>query len=73
MILASASGLDPHISQEAALLQVKRVARARGFDEAMQNKIIELIKKMTENRQFFLLGEPRINVFLLNLKTDSLK
>ncbi len=73
MVTASASGLDPHISPIAALLQVSRVAQARGMDAAGQEKLINLVNDLTENRQFSFLGEPRINVFLLNLKIDSLK
>jgi potassium-transporting ATPase KdpC subunit len=73
MVTASASGLDPHISLSAALLQVPRVVQARGMDNAKQSQIVNLIYDMTENRQFSLLGEPRINVFLLNLSIDNLK
>jgi len=73
MLTASASGLDPHISPAAALLQLTRVAKARGMDKNKQHQIIGLINDMTEKRQFSLLGEPRINVFLLNLRLDSLK
>jgi K+-transporting ATPase ATPase C chain len=73
MITASASGLDPHISPEAALLQVDRVVQARRMNNNEKTKIIDLINIMTQKRQFSLLGEPRINVFLLNLKLDSLK
>jgi len=73
MVTASASGLDPHISPTAALLQVSRVAQARGMDKRKQDQIVNLINDLTEKRQFSLLGEPRINVFLLNLKIDSLK
>jgi len=72
MITASASGLDPHISPTAALLQISRIAEARGMDKEKQDKLINLVNDMTENRQFSILGEPRINVFLLNLKIDSL-
>jgi K+-transporting ATPase ATPase C chain len=73
MVTASASGLDPHISPIAAFLQVGRVAQARGMDQAGQEKLINLVNDLMENRQFSFLGEPRINVFLLNLKIDSLK
>jgi K+-transporting ATPase ATPase C chain len=73
MVTASASGLDPHISPAAALLQVSRVARARGIDKAGQDKLVLLVNDLTEKRQFSLLGEPRINVFRLNLMTDSLR
>lgn len=73
MIFASGSGLDPHISPEAALLQLKRVAKERGFDPAMESNLAEIIQNLTEDRQFFIFGEPRINVIQLNLMTDSLK
>jgi len=73
MVTASASGLDPHISSAAALLQVSRVAQARGMDKIGQDKLVTLINDLMEDRQFSILGEPRINVFLLNLKIDSLK
>jgi K+-transporting ATPase ATPase C chain len=72
MVTASASGLDPHISPTAAFLQISRIAEARGLDTAEQDKLIDLVNDLTENRQFSFLGEPRINVFLLNLKIDSL-
>ena len=73
MVTASASGLDPHISPIAALLQISRIAQAREMDKVEQDKLIDLVNALTENRQFSFLGEPRINVFLLNLKIDSLK
>ena len=73
MLTASASGLDPHISPAAAFLQISRISEARGMDKAEQDKLIELVNDLTENRQFSFLGEPRINVFLLNLRIDSLK
>ncbi len=73
MVTASASGLDPHISPAAALLQVSRVAQARGMDKAGQDKLVTLINDLTEERQYSIFGEPRINVLFLNLKTDSLK
>ena len=73
MIFASGSGLDPHISPEAALLQLKRVASARNFNEAQIQKIQQLIENKTEEPQFFLFGEPRINVFELNLALDNIR
>ncbi|MCE5175690.1 MAG: potassium-transporting ATPase subunit KdpC [Bacteroidales bacterium] len=73
MLFASASGLDPHISPEAALLQVNRVAKARGFDVSKKQQLIRKISELTQKPQFFCLGESRINVLLLNLKTDEIK
>jgi K+-transporting ATPase ATPase C chain len=73
MIFASASGLDPHISPEAALLQLKRVAMARNLNETQKQKVQQLIKNKTEEPQFFLFGEPRISVFELNLALDNIK
>jgi K+-transporting ATPase ATPase C chain len=68
MIYSSASGLDPDISVEAAKLQVKRVAQARNIDE---NQILALIDSLKNNRQFFILGEQKINVLLLNIGLDK--
>lgn len=67
-VTASASGLDPDISVENALLQAPRVARARGMSlDAVKQKI----RLYTEGRQFGILGEPRVNVLLLNLALDG--
>ncbi len=67
LVEASASGLDPHISMQSALVQVPRVARARNLSEETLNK---LVVEHVENRQFGFLGEQRINVLELNLALD---
>jgi K+-transporting ATPase ATPase C chain len=72
MVFASASGLDPHISPEAALLQVDRIAKARQFDNNKKELLIKHIKNMTQEPQFLILGESRINVLNLNLDLNSL-
>ena len=68
LLTESGSGLDPHITLEAALFQSQRVAMVRNV---RQEKVLELIKKHTEQKTFHLLGEQRVNVLKLNLALDD--
>jgi len=68
LITSSGSGLDPHISPAAAEFQIPRVARERRMSE---EEVRQFVGRNTEERQFWVLGEPRVNVLELNLALDE--
>lgn len=70
MITASGSGLDPHISPQAARIQVSRIARTR---KITQEKILTLVDSLTEKPWLGIMGTSRVNVLRLNLALDELR
>lgn len=69
LVTTSASGLDPHVSPAAAEFQIPRITKERNISEDELRKIVE---KFIEGRQLGFLGEPRVNVLLLNLELDKI-
>lgn len=72
MLFASASGVDPDISKEAAYVQVKRISEARKFSAEQRTKLYHLIDSQTKSRQLGFLGEEVVNVLALNIKLDEM-
>ena len=72
LLFSSGSGLDPHISPEAALAQVDHVAKARGLRPEEKVKLLEMVKQHIETPQLGILGSPCVNVLDLNLALDDL-
>jgi K+-transporting ATPase ATPase C chain len=71
LLFASGSGLDPHITPEAAKYQIERVARARALDIEQKKILITLVEQYVEPPVFGIFGQPRVNVLRLNLALDS--
>ena len=70
LVQASASGLDPHISPQAANVQIRRIAKVRGLND---ERVARVIAEHLEERQFGFIGAPRINVLAVNLELDMIK
>lgn len=70
LVTASGSGLDPHISPAAAEYQIRRIAHARKLEES---RVSSIVAASIEQRQFGILGEPRVNVLRLNMALNEMK
>lgn len=73
LLFASGSGLDPHISLEAALFQKDRIVKARGGGDAFDKSVSEMIMSKVQKRRFGFIGMPCVNVLELNLALDELQ
>jgi potassium-transporting ATPase KdpC subunit len=73
LLFASGSGLDPHISVEAAKLQLDRIAKTRNYNADQKKLLAVLVEKNTEKLQFGIFGEERVNVFTLNTALDEMR
>ena len=71
MLFASGSGVDPHISVEAAKLQINRIIKSRNLDAEKTNLLYNLVDSLAEYPQFGVLGNQVVNVLSLNLKLDE--
>lgn len=69
LVTNSGSGLDPHISPEAAFAQIPRIEKLTGIDKG---ELVALVKKNTEGKELGLFGEPRVNVLKLNLELNQI-
>jgi len=72
LLLASGSGLDPHLHPQSIVFQIPRIAKSRHFRESDLIRLNDLIEQVIEDPTLSILGESRINVLLLNLQLDSL-
>ncbi|MFA6468737.1 MAG: potassium-transporting ATPase subunit KdpC [Bacteroidota bacterium] len=72
MLFSSASGVDPHISPEGARLQMKRIARTRGFSPEQTASFKILVERFIQGPEMELFGNPRVNVLMVNIALDEL-
>jgi len=72
MLFASASGLDPHISPEAAKMQINRIVAVRGFSDEQKKQLNDLVDQLTQTPQYGIFGCARVNVLKLNLELANI-